>query len=307
MNEQARYILVGVFVVALAFALVAIVVWLGGGKPGRQYDEYLVYMQESVSGLSRDNVVKYVGVDVGRVHEIGLAPGAAGPVRLVLQIEKGVPVREDTYATLETQGLTGLAYINLMGGSPDSPLLEARPGQRYPEIESRPSTWGRLDVAVEQLLSNLTRLSERVDVLLSEDNQLHLGRTLAQLDRLTAALADRADTLGDSIDDLAATLEQTRAAGEGFPGLVAQLEDAANALERMAERLGASGDAIRRAVEARDREISRFTGQSLPEAAVMIGEMRRAATGLRRFSEQLERDPAVLLRGAPPRQPGPGE
>lgn len=307
MREKAQYALVGVFVVALAFAFVAIVLWLGGGKPGRQYDEYLVYMQESVSGLSRDNVVKYVGVDVGRVHEIGLASGGAGPVRLVLQIEKGTPVREDTYATLETQGLTGLAYINLKGGSLESPLLQARPGQSYPEIESRPSTWGRLDVAVEQLLSNLTGLTARVDVLLSEDNQQHLSRTLAQLDRLTAALADRSDTLGDSIDDLAATLEKTREAGEGLPVLVAQLGQAANALEDMAERLGASGETIRRVVEARDRDIGRFTGESLPEAAVMIGEMRRAATSLRRFSEQLERDPGILLRGAPPRQPGPGE
>lgn len=307
MSEKTQYALVGVFVVALAFAFVAIVLWLGGGTPGRQYDEYLVYMQESVSGLSRDNVVKYVGVDVGRVHEIGLAAGGAGPVRLVLQIEKGTPVREDTYATLETQGLTGLAYINLRGGSPDAPLLQARPGQAYPEIESRPSTWGRLDVAVEQLLSNLTDLTARVDVLLSEDNQLHLSRTLAQLDRLSAAFAGRAESIGQSLDDLAATLEKTREAGEGLPGLVAQLGQAANALERMAERLGESGATITRVVEARNRDISRFTGESLPEAAVMIGEMRRAATSLRRFSEQLERDPGVLLRGAPPRPPGPGE
>ena len=307
MSEKTQYALVGVFVVALAFAFVAIVLWLGGGKPGREYDEYLVYMQESVAGLSRDNVVKYVGVDVGRVHEIGLAPGGAGPVRLVLQIERGTPVREDTYATLETQGLTGLAYINLKGGSPDSPLLEARPGQPYPEIESRPSTWGRLDVAVEQLLSNLTDLTARVDVLLSEDNQQHLGRTLAQLDRLTAALADRAQNIDQPLDDLAATLEKTREAADALPALVVQLGQAASALERMAERLGESGATIERVVEARDRDISRFTGEALPEAAVMIGEMRRAATSLRRFGEQLERDPGILLRGAPPRPPGPGE
>lgn len=307
MSEKTRYALVGVFVVALAFAFTAIVLWLGGGKPGREYDEYLVYMHESVSGLSPDNVVKYVGVDVGRVHEIGLASGGRGPVRLVLQIEKGTPVREDTYATLESQGLTGLAYINLKGGSPDSPLLEARPGERYPEIDSRPSTWGRLDVAVEKLLSNLTDLTARLDVLLNEENQLHLGRTLVQLDRLTAAFATRADSIGQSLDDLTATLEKTRAAGDQLPVLVTQLGQAAAALERMARRLGESGETIDRVVEARDRDISRFTGEALPEAAVMIGEMRRAATSLRRFAEQLERDPGILLRGAPPRPPGPGE
>ena len=307
MSEKTHYALVGVFVIGLAVAFVAIVLWLGGGRAGSDYDEYLVYMHESVSGLSRDNVVKYVGVDVGRVHEIGLATGVDAPVRLVLQIEKGTPVREDTYATLETQGLTGLAYINLKGGSPDSPLLEAPPGQPYPEIESRPSTWGRLDVAVERLLTNLTSLTERLDVLLGEDNQQHIGRTLAQLDRVTAALAAGTGTIDRSLENLDATLESTRDAAAALPGLVTQLGEAADALERMAERVGESGETIGRVVEARDRDISRFTAEALPEAAVMIGEMRRAATSLRRFGEQLERDPGILLRGAPPRPPGPGE
>jgi phospholipid/cholesterol/gamma-HCH transport system substrate-binding protein len=307
MREKTHYVLVGVFVVALGLALVGIVLWLGGGGPGRDYEEYVVYMQESVSGLSRDNVVKYHGVDVGRVHEIGLDPERSERVRLLLQIEKGTPVREDTVATLETQGLTGLAYINLKGEDPDSPLLEARPGQSHPEIKSRPSAWGHLDLAVEELVSNLNDVTKRFKVLLSEENQLHLSRTLAQLDTVSATLAGRAGAMGRSLDELVATLEKTREAGAGLPGLVAQLGQAAEALERMAEQVGASGETVGRVVEARDRDLSRFTGETLPEAAVMIGEMRRAASSLRRFSEQLERDPGVLLRGAPPRPPGPGE
>lgn len=307
MNDKTHYALVGVFVIGLAFALVAVVLWLGGGGPGREYEEYVVYMEESVSGLTRDNVVKYHGVDVGRVHEIGLDPERGEAVRLLLQIETGTPVRQDTVATLETQGLTGLAYINLKGGSPDVPLLEAQPGQRYPEIKSRPSAWGRLDLAVEELVSNLNDVTKRFKVLLSEDNQLHISRTLARLADVSASLAARTDTMERSFDDLAATLESTRDAAAGLPGLAAQLDRAAVALQRMAEKVGASGETLGRVIEARDRDLSRFTGEALPEAAVMIAEMRRAASSLRRFSEQLERDPGVLLRGAPPRPPGPGE
>jgi phospholipid/cholesterol/gamma-HCH transport system substrate-binding protein len=228
-------------------------------------------------------------------------------VRLLLQIDQGTPVREDTVATLESQGLTGLAFINLIGSESASPLLKARPGERYPVIRSKRSTWGRLDRAVEELVSNINDVTQRFKILLSEDNQLHLERILAQLDQLSAALAGRSETLSRSLEDFAITLQHARDASAELPGMVAQFGDAAISLERMADRVGAGGDAIRQVVQARDRDLQRFTGEALPEAAVMIGEMRRAAQNLRRFSEALERDPSVLLRGKPARAPGPGE
>ena len=109
------------------------------------------------------------------------------------------------------------------------------------------------------------------------------------------------------LDDLTVTLRNTRDASAELSGLIAQLQGTANALERMADEIRDTGVSVRRVVRARDRDLQRFTGEALPEAAVMINEARRAAQNLRRFSEQLERDPSVLLRGGPPRAPGPGE
>ena len=307
MTGKTNYVLVGLFVLALTLTLIAGVLWLGSGGPGRVYDQYLVYMQESVSGLSRDNAVKYHGVDVGRVHEIALDPRRAEEVRLLLEIDRGTPIREDTVATLETQGLTGLAYINLTGGRAGSPALKARPGEQYPVIESRPSTWGRLDRAVEELASNLIGVSKRFELLLSDENQRHISRSLAHLDDLSSALAERSGDMAGAVDDLTATLRHTRDASTGLSDLVTKLQSAASALERMADEIRDTSASVRRVVRARDRDLQRFTGEALPEAAVMINEARRAAQNLRRFSEQLERDPAVLLRGGPLRPPGPGE
>jgi len=304
---KTNYVLMGLFVLVLTVTFIAGVLWLSAGGSGRPQREYLVYMRESVSGLSRDNVVAYDGVDVGRVREIGLDPAHVGEVRLLLQIDKDTPVREDTVATLETQGLTGLAFINLTGGSAESPLLAARPGEAYPVIRSRRSTWGRLDRAVEELVSNLTDVSKLLKALFDEDNQRALTSTLAHLDELTGALAGRTGNMTAAVDDLAVTARHTREASAGLPEMVAQMQRTAAALERMADEIRATGAAAGRAVRARDRDLQRFTGETLPEAAVMISELRRAAENLRRFSEQLERDPTVLLRGRPPRAPGPGE
>jgi len=307
MTGKPNYVLVGLFILLLTLTLIAGVLWLGSGGAGRTYDEYLVYMQESVSGLSRDNAVKYHGVVVGRVHSISLDPKRAEEVRLLLQIDAGTPIRQDTVATLEAQGLTGLAYINLTGGSADSPALQTRPGEQHPVITSRPSTWGRLDHAVEELATRMISVSERFELLLSDENLSHIGRSFAQLDELSSALAARSGAISDAIDDLTTTMHSARDSSAELSGLISQLRNTANALERMADEIRDTGVTVRQVVKARDRDLQRFTGEALPEAAAMINEARRAAQNLRRFSEQLERDPGMILRGKAARMPGPGE
>ncbi len=307
MKGKTNYALMGLFVLVLTFVFIAVILWLSAGGSGRSYLEYVVYMRESVAGLSRDNEVKYQGVDVGRVRDIGLDPARVGEVRLLLQIDEDTPIRADTVATLETQGLTGLAFINLTAGSGDAPLLVAEPDAPYPEIGSRRSTWGRLDRAVEELVANVNDVSRLLKALLGDENRRNLAYTLVNLERLTAALAGRSDQLTATVDDLAATARHTREASAGLPQLIAQLERSAGALEGMADEIRATGVTVGRVVRARDRDLQRFTGEALPEAAVMINELRRAAENLRRFSGQLERDPAILLRGGPARTPGPGE
>ena len=307
MTGKTNYVLTGLFVLLLTLTFIAIVLWLSAGGTGRNYQPYLVYMQESVSGLSRDGVVKYDGVEVGRVHEMDLLAERPGQVRLLLQVEAGTPVREDTVAVLETQGLTGLAFVNLTGGSLDAPLLEAKPGETYPVIRSKPSTWGRLDRAVEGLLADLSDATHLVKELLAEDNQRRVREILANVDSLTATLAGRADRMAEAIDDLATGARHLRDAGAGLPGLVVRLSAAVEELDAMATALRATGESVGEVVRARDRDLQRFTGEALPEAAVMINELRRAAENLRRLSERLERDPSLLLLGSRARPPGPGE
>ena len=307
MNGKTQYVLVGLFVLLLGTAFIAGILWLAAGAPGRAYDEYLVYMQESVSGLSRDSTVRYHGVQVGRVREIALGPSDRQRVQLRLRIDRGTPIREDTVATLESQGLTGLTYINLVGGSENSPPLTAGPGEVTPVIRSQPSLWGHLDRTLAELADNLIQSSQRLKELLSPDNLARIGRTLDHLERLSGTLADRGDTLAAAFDDLAASARHTSEASAELPELVRELRVAAAALDAMAVEVAAAGTGIREEVAARSREVARFTGDALPEAVLMVQELRSAAENFRRFSERLERDPASLLRGVPAGPPGPGE
>ena len=307
MKNKANYILVGLFVLALGIAFIAGVLWLGAGGPGRAYQLYEVFTTESVSGLSRDGAVKYRGVDVGRVREISLDPHNLERVRLLLEIEADTPIKEDTVATLEAQGLTGLAYINLIGGSQAAAPLKAAPGERYPVINSQPSVWGRLDRSLGELVDNLIDASKQLKTLLNADNQRVLLDTLHNLQQLSGALAGRADTITASLDDLADAMHNARRASAKLPDMVQGLQRSAQALERMADEIGNTGTAVRKTVEARDRDLQRFTGSTLPEAAAMVVELRQAAENFRRLSDTLQRDPSALLYGARQPPPGPGE
>ena len=160
MEPKVNYAIVGLFVVLLASALTGVALWLGKGEYRKTYDRYYAYMTESVSGMSVNSPVKYRGVDVGRVKEILLNPEDPEEVRLTIDILRGTPVKEDTLAVLDTQGLTGLAFVNLAGGSRESPTLIAKEGQEYPAIKTGPSLLYRLDEALTKLLADkaITRL-----------------------------------------------------------------------------------------------------------------------------------------------------
>ncbi|VAW81911.1 hypothetical protein MNBD_GAMMA14-2595 [hydrothermal vent metagenome] len=300
MNARTRYIFVGLFVLLFSLTFVGGILWLGSGGRARTYEEYVVHMQESVAGLSRDSAVKYYGVNVGRVGELGLDPNDTGRVRLLLQIDKDTPIHEDTVASLEFQGLTGLAYINLSGGTHNSPLLKTAPGQVYPEIKSQSSVWGRLSLSLGKLLDNLTDTSNELKLLLSDENRKHLAGTLADLHTLSAALASRSTRVTTSIDDFASITHDAREASAKLPELVQRLD-------QMANEIAAAGITVRETVQARDKDLQRFSDTTLPRATVIINDLLQTAGSLRRFSEALERNPGILLQAGPSSSPGPGE
>lgn len=307
MRAKTNYIMVGLFVLGLGIAFVSGILWLGSGGPGRNYVLYVVYTTDSVSGLSRDGAVKYRGVDVGRVRDISLDPKNLARVRMLLEIEQGTPIKQDTAATLETQGLTGLSYINLMGGSESAPDLKAEGEEPYPVIKSHPSLLRRLDSSLSELIENLNHAAMKLKALLSDENQRLLTETLAHLEAVSGNLAQRSDTINQSLEDLAGTLKNARSASSRLPDLVNDLKLSAKALEKMADEISHTGLSVREVVEARGRDLQRFTTDALPEAAVMVNELRQTAENFRRLSESLARDPSVLLRGRAEPPPGPGE
>lgn len=300
MESKVNFTIVGLFTLALGAALAAILLWLGtGGKYYKSYDSYYAYMSESVSGLNLNAPVKYRGVGVGNVRDIALDPANPERVQLLLKIERGTPVKEDSLAVLRTQGLTGIAYVELSGGSLQSPLLKPKPGEKYPEIRTGPSLMTRLDTALTSLLASVNRVSDNVNAVLDEENRRAFKRSLAQIDAVTRALANRSASIEAGMGNAAKTLEHSARASAELGRLIERAGRSAEAVERLAEEASLTAGEATRAASA--------VPGTLQDMQLLVGDLRDLSASLRRVSDQLERNPGALLFGKPQPEPGPGE
>ena len=304
MEEKVNFALVGIFVLVLGTALIGGVLWLSSGKSYRtSYHTYQTYMAESVAGLNLNAPVRYHGVDVGRVTKIALAPGNVEQVQLTLAIERDTPVKVDTVAVLKTQGLTGLAFVELDGSSRDSPALQKQPGEHYPVIKAGPSLMTRLDSSVTSLLTNLNKASENVNSLLDADNRRAVRKMLADLETLSGTLAARSKLIDSSLVDAAHTMKNTAQLTDELAQLAPRIQHSAEAFDRMANQLGQAGASAGGALN----DTRQFTSETLPEVRQLVSELRDLTGSLRRISDQLEQNPSVLIYGKPAVKRGPGE
>jgi phospholipid/cholesterol/gamma-HCH transport system substrate-binding protein len=293
MERQVNYAMVGLFVILLGAVWLAISLWLALGDFGTNYTRYHVFMNESVSGLNLDAPVKYRGVEIGRVRDIDLNPLVPGQVQLTLDIEADVPIREDTIAVLTVQGVTGIAFVDLTGGSLESPLLQAGDDQPYPVIKTGPSFFFRLDQSGSELISNLNVLARSFAELLDDESKQAIKQAILNIRDITATVADQKTELASSMASV--------------PALLVQIDETARAFEQMAGKVAVTSDSINLYVNKSGTGVQQFSQQTLPEFGALISELRRLADTMQGLVQKLEDDPRVLIYGRDLEVPGPGE
>lgn len=303
-----NYAVVGAFVLVLGAMMVAVVLWLAsGGAFQKKYDLYLAIEDESVAGLNLNAPVKYNGVDVGKVRQIRLDPGNPERVNLLFAIERGTPIKEDTVAVLKTQGLTGIAYVELSGGARDAPPLRATAGSEYPVIRTQPSLSARLENVLTTVLAKLDSTSNNINAILSDENQAAFKSALADIATVARTIAARKDTLDAGMASAARTFENTsRATAQAGP-VIDRIGHSAEAIEKMGSEVARTSASAGKTVNSVGADVKRFTAETLPELERLLGELSVLSTSLRRLSEQTERNPSSLLFGRRPVPEGPGE
>ncbi len=308
MEDKVNYTLVGAFVLVLGAALVAGVLWLSAGLGGKQTtNAYQAVIQESVAGLNVDAPVKYMGVDVGKVSRIEIDPQNPQQVRLHFLIERGTPIKSDSLAVLKTQGLTGIAYVELSGGSAGSPALLAGADGVAPMIPFKMSLGARLENVLTNVLGNVDRVSNNLNAVFTADNQAALKSTLADSALLARALAGQRGVFSAGLTDAARTARLAAQAGEQMAPTLDRIATSARAVERMAEVATQASARAGQAAAAAASSVQQAGAETLPELARLMAELNQLSASLLRLSEQTAGSPSSLLVGGPAPRPGPGE
>ncbi len=88
MNNRVNYTFVGLLVI-IGFTMIMIFsYWLLKPEQEKETKKYLIRFDESVLGLNVDSVVKYRGIDVGKVSSIKISPKNTEQVEVLITILK---------------------------------------------------------------------------------------------------------------------------------------------------------------------------------------------------------------------------
>ena len=280
METKANYVAVGAFVLACVIGLVVTIMWLAGVQYSQEYAYYQAYFRGSVTGLGKGTVTRYNGIEVGRITDLEFDPSDPQRVIVTMQVQPSLNIREDSVASIDSQGLTGGAFVEITGGTAKSPLLVAREGQRYPVIHTKQSTFAQLQQSAPEVVAKLNVAASRLNDLLNDNNRRAIAHILANLDETSQVIARRSA-------DIDATIAHANEA-------MAKLDDTANSLKPTIQQVDLT---VRKYGKVADDADAFINGDGLAQLSDLIGESRRLVTNLSEFSDQLNRTPTKLLFG----------
>jgi phospholipid/cholesterol/gamma-HCH transport system substrate-binding protein len=280
METKANYVAVGAFVLACIIGLVVTILWLAGAQYSQEYSYYQTFFKGPVTGLGKGTMTRYNGIEVGRVTDLVFDPNDPQSVIVTLQVLPNLNIRDDSVASIESQGLTGASYVEISGGTKTSPLLVAKPGQKYPVIRAKQSSLQLLEQSAPEVVAKLNVAASRLNDLLNDNNRRAVAHILESLDQTTSTIAKRSG-------DIDATLRNANEAA-------ANLRDASTDLK---PTIADADVTVKKYGKVADDADAFINSDGLAQLSDLIGEMRRLVANLTKFSEQLSRDPSKLLFG----------
>lgn len=287
METKANYVAVGAFVLSCVVALIVAIMWIAGAQYANEFAVYRTYFQGSVTGLGTGTIVRYNGIDVGNVREVNFDPSDPRRIIADLQIDPQLQLRQDSVVSLEMQGMTGGIYVQITGGTPESPFLGATPGEEYPVIPSRQSAIQLLFESTPELLTQLTTLTESGIDLINEENRAALAESFANLRDITATINSRSADIDLALAGLGPAIEKLNAFLDSADEAVTQVASVAASAEQTAQSITQLASSV-------DHSITQTT---VPQMDQLLIEARSLVTSLSRLSEAIERQPTQLLFG----------
>ncbi len=298
METRANHVLIGLFTILVTLLAVLFALWAANYASNRNWDRYEVYFTEAVTGLGNGGIVQYNGINVGEVERLRLDPNDPRKVIARIRLQAGTPVKLDTKAKLAFIGLTGVAQIQLSGGTPESPRLLPTVERPVPIIPTQPS-------ALQNISEAASDIGERVRMVLSDANIEKIGKVIDDLHQISSTVAGQKDdvkALIKSLREASANLNTTLVKAQGSldtidKNVVQQLPDLMKRLDHTLAQLDAASTNANGMISENREPLSNFTQNGLSQVGPTMGELRGLVRDLRQLTNRLDRNPGGYLTG----------
>ena len=305
MVRKASNFVIGLFVTVGIILGIGVIVWVGASQYFEKGTLYVTYFDESVQGLQKDTMVKYRGVDIGRIVKIDVAPDKR-LIEVVMKIDLEDHLEARSVAQLRSIGLTGIVFIELDQRDAKTQQLTPRIDfpSPYPLIPSRPSE-------VRQILAGIEGAIDKI-------NKVDLQGVAAQI-RATARSADNffsgsrmerimtnLEAATTTMDKSLSRLDRVMATGgleEGLAEARQTLAQARSLVSSLNSELGSLklSDTADKANQVMD-SLNQSTRTSTLNIQMATENIRSISENLERLTERLENNPSDLLFSRPPEQ-----
>jgi phospholipid/cholesterol/gamma-HCH transport system substrate-binding protein len=273
METKANYAAVGAFVFASIIGLVVALLWLTGAQYSEEFAYYQTYFYGSVSGLGKGTSTRFNGIEVGRVTQLKFDPDNPKRVIVIMQIDPALKIKEDRLASIASEGITGGSYVEIEGGSKNSPVLQRKPGEEFATIKSEQSTLQQLAQSAPQVIAKLNKVGDELIDLLNDKNRKAFGDTLANVQATTGVFAKRSGDIDAAIGNLSQASAALNSDLHQLNTVLVHTDQAAVNANRI------------------------LSGDTAGEVTQLVAETRSLVTSLKRLSNQLDREPTKLIFG----------
>ncbi len=300
MERNANYALVGLIFTVLLIATIVFVLWLTNFAFSQRYDTYDVIFHGPISGLSRGGDVQFNGIKVGEVSDITLDPNDPNLVHAMARVRSDTPVRQDSLASLEPQGITGVTFIQITAGTRTLPLLkDVTPPGKPLVIQSKPGALSGLLAGGGDVMQRAVETLNRINRVLSDDNIKRFSDTMDNVRDVTAELRKRKAIIGDAdeaIKDADTAVRQVTSVAKTAQGLLdangkpmlTKITDAATQIE------GAASD-LRGMIAKLKQPTSDFATNGLPQVTRAIASLQSATEHLDHLIAEVEANPRGFI------------
>ncbi|MDQ0473025.1 MlaD family protein [Labrys wisconsinensis] len=256
METRANNALIGLFTLAVIAAALGFVVWFARLADNTKANHYQVVFSGSISGLTVGSSVLFNGIRVGQVDSLDLMPDDPSRVVGRITVKESTPVKVDTRARMEFQGLTGGAYIQLYGGSSNAPPLEPPPDQEFATIYAERSELQNLVDGARDTVTQAAQTLTRIDEFIRK-NEGDLTATVGNVRTFTQALASNSgaitgflQTTGDAAKRIGELADSLNTMSGDLQALIKAVDPAK--IDRIVGNVTAASDQLKTFAQAFD-------------------------------------------------------